>query len=182
MTKRNGTKVITGMVRASYVNIFEPKAINGEGDPKYSMSIIIPKSDTKTIKAIEEAIEQAKEEGKPKWGGKVPGNLKTPLRDGDLEREDDEAYADSYFINASSKTAPGVIDQNKIKLTDSTTVYSGCYVRVSINFYPFNTNGNKGIAAGLNNVQKWKDGEFLGGRASAEDDFDELESDDDDLI
>src|SRR5690606_35137469 len=109
------------------------------------------KSDTKTIKAIEQAIEQAKEEGKPKWGGKVPGNLKTPLRDGDLEREDDEAYADSYFINASSKTAPGVIDQNKIKLTDSTTVYSGCYVRVSINFYPFNTNGNKGIAAGLNN-------------------------------
>ncbi|OLN21882.1 hypothetical protein BTO30_12345 [Domibacillus antri] len=180
--KRDGTKVITGKVRASYVNIFEPKAINGEGEPKYSMSIIIPKSETKMIKLIEEAIERAKQEGKAKFGGKIPANLKTPLRDGDLDREDDPAYADSYFINLTSKTAPGIVDQNKIKLTDSTAIYSGCYVRVSLNMYAFNTNGNKGIAAGLNNVQKWADGEFLGGRASAEDDFDELETDDDDLI
>lgn len=180
--KRDGTKVITGKVRASYVNIFEAKAINGEGEPKYSMSIIIPKSDTKTIKMIEEAVAQAAQEGKAKLGGKIPANLKTPMRDGDVDREDDEAYADSYFINLSSKNAPGVVDQNKIKLTDSTALYSGCYVRVSINFYAFNTNGNKGVAAGLNNVQKWADGEFLGGRASAEDDFDDLDSDDDDLI
>ncbi|MGP4073151.1 DUF2815 family protein [Piscibacillus sp. B03] len=179
--KRDGTKVITGKVRASYVNIFEPKAINDGDDEKYSMSIIIPKSDTKTIKLIEEAIEEAKEEGKAKFGGKIPKNLKTPLRDGDEER-DDEAYADSYFINATSKQAPGVVDQNKIKVTDSTVVYSGCYVRVSINFYAFNVNGNKGIAAGLNNVQKWADGEFLGGRAAAEDEFDELETEEDDLI
>lgn len=180
--KRDGTKVITGKVRASYVNIFEPKAING-GDEKYSISLIIPKSDTKTLKLIEEAIEEAKESGKATLGGKVPKNLKTPLRDGDEEREDDEAYVDSYFINATSKTKPGIIDQNKIKLTDSTTVYSGCYIRASVNFYAFNTNGNKGIAAGLNNVQKWADGEFLGGRSNPEDDFDELDTgEDDDLI
>lgn len=179
--KRAGTKVITGKVRASYVHIFEPNAING-GDEKYSISLIIPKTDTKLIALIEEAIKEAAETGKAKLGGKIPANLKTPLRDGDLEREDDEAYADSYFINATSKTAPGIIDQNKIKLTDSSAIYSGCYVRVSLNFYAFNTNGNKGIAAGLNNVQKWADGEFLGGRAKAEDDFDELESAEDDLI
>lgn len=179
--KRAGTKVITGKVRASYVHIFEPNAIDG-GEPKYSISLIIPKSETKLIAMIEEAIKEAAETGKAKLGGKIPGNLKTPLRDGDIDREDDEAYEDAYFINATSKTAPGIVDQNKIKLTDSSTIYSGCYVRASINFYAFNTNGNKGIAAGLNNVQKWADGEFLGGRAKAEDDFDELESDDDDLI
>ncbi|WP_422122904.1 DUF2815 family protein [Planococcus sp. X10-3] len=179
--KRAGTKVITGKVRASYVHIFEPNAING-GDEKYSISLIIPKSETKLIALIEEAIKEAGETGKAKLGGKVPANLKTPLRDGDVDREDDEAYEDAYFINATSKTPPGIIDQNKIKLTDSSAIYSGCYVRASINFYAFNTNGNKGIAAGLNNVQKWADGEFLGGRAKAEDDFDELESAEDDLI
>ena len=178
---RAGTKVITGKVRASYVHIFEPNAIDG-GEPKYSISLIIPKSDTKLIAFIEEAIKEAAETGKAKLGGKIPANLKTPFRDGDVDREDDEAYEDAYFINATSKTAPGIIDQNKIKLTDSSAIYSGCYVRASINFYAFNTNGNKGIAAGLNNVQKWADGEFLGGRAKAEDDFDELETEEDDLI
>lgn len=177
------TKVITGKVRASFVHIFEPHAMEEGQEKKYSMSIIIPKSDTKTIEKIENAIEAAKEQGKAeKFGGKVPPKLKTPLRDGDEERPDDPAYQDSYFLNASSKQAPGVIDQNKIKLTDSTTVYSGCYVRVSINFYPFAVSGNKGIAAGLNNVQKWADGEPLSGAATAEEDFDELDTDDDDLI
>ncbi|TDQ39204.1 DUF2815 family protein [Aureibacillus halotolerans] len=179
--KRDGTKVITGKVRASYVHIFEPKA-NEKGEEKYSISLIIPKSDTKMIKLIEDAIAQAAEEGKGKLGGKVPKSLKTPLRDGDVDRDDDEAYADSYFINATSKQAPGVVDQNKIKVTDSTVVYSGCFVRASVNFFAFNTEGNKGIAAGLNNIQKWEDGEFLGGRSSAEDDFDELETEEDDLL
>ncbi|MCK1996825.1 DUF2815 family protein [Psychrobacillus psychrodurans] len=168
------TKVITGKVRASYVHIFKPHSIDGN-DPKYSMSIIIPKSDTKTLKAIKAAIEAAKQAGIATLGGKIPANLKTPLRDGDIEREDDEAYADSYFINCSSKQQPGVIDQHKQEIMDSTEVYSGCYVRASINFYAFAVSGNKGIAAGLNNVQKWADGDFLGGRSRAEDEFDELE-------
>ncbi|MEX6014803.1 DUF2815 family protein [Mammaliicoccus sciuri] len=177
------TKVITGKVRTSFVHIFEPHAMEEGQEKKYSMSIIIPKSDTKTIEKIENAIEAAKEQGKAeKFGGKVPPKLKTPLRDGDEEHPDDPAYKDSFFLNASSKQAPGVIDQNKIKLTDSTTVYSGCYVRVSINFYPFAVSGNKGIAAGLNNIQKWADGEPLSGASTAEDDFDELDMDEDDLI
>lgn len=179
----NPTKVITGVkTRWSYVNAWEPKSING-GVPKYSVSLIIPKSDTKTIEKIQAAIQAAYDEGQ----GKLKGNgksvpalsvLKTPLRDGDAERPDDEAYADSYFINANSGTAPGIVDANRQPILDRSEVYSGVYGRASINFYAFNSNGNKGIACGLNNLQKIKDGEPLGGKSRAEDDFDTEEDDD----
>ncbi|MBS1776006.1 MAG: DUF2815 family protein [Bacteroidetes bacterium] len=166
------TKVITGQVRLSYCHIFEPSAIDEGADKKYSVSIIIPKSDTATVDKIKKAVEAAKEQGKTsKFGGKIPSNLKLPLRDGDVERPDDEAYTNSYFINATSKTKPGVVDKDLNPVMDQGDVYSGCYGRVSINFYPFNTSGNKGIACGLNNIQKLKDGEPLGGKASAEADF-----------
>ena len=179
----NKTKVITEKVRASYAHIFEPHSMQEGQEAKYSISLIIPKSDTSTIKAIEQAIEAAKEEGKvSKFGGKVPANLKLPLRDGDTEREDDVNYQDAYFINASSKQAPGIIDQNKIRLTDSGTIVSGDYIRASINLFPFNTNGNKGIAVGLNNIQLVEKGEPLGGASAAEDDFDELDTDDEDFL
>lgn len=179
----NPTKVITGVnTRWSYVNAWEPKSING-GAPKYSVSLIIPKSDTKTIEKIQAAIQAAYDEGQ----GKLKGNgksvpalsvLKTPLRDGDAERPDDEAYADSYFINANSGTAPGIVDADRQPILERSEVYSGVYGRASINFYAFNSNGNKGIACGLNNLQKIKDGEPLGGKSRAEDDFD-TEGDDD---
>ena len=96
------TKVITGKCRASFVHIFEPQSINGS-DPKYSMSLIIPKSDSKTIGAIKAAIDEAIQNGiSGKWGGKRPPNLKLPLRDGDVDREEDEAYQDAYLVNATS--------------------------------------------------------------------------------
>ena len=179
----NPTKVITGVkTRWSYVNAWEPKSING-GAPKYSVSLIIPKSDTKTIGKIQAAIQAAYDEGQ----GKLKGNgrsvpalsvLKTPLRDGDAERPDDEAYADSYFINANSGTAPGIVDADRQPILDRSEVYSGVYGRASINFYAFNSNGNKGIACGLGNIQKIRDGESLGGRSSAADDFSTEEDDD----
>ncbi len=179
----NPTKVITGVnTRWSYVNAWEAKSING-GAPKYSVSLIIPKSDTKTIEKIQAAIQAAYEEGQ----GKLKGNgksvpalsvLKTPLRDGDAERPDDEAYADAYFINANSATAPGIVDADRQPVIDRSEVYSGVYGRASINFYAFNSNGNKGIACGLNNLQKIRDGEPLGGKSRAEDDFDTEEDDD----
>ena len=181
----NPTKVITGVnTRWSYVNAWEPKSING-GAPKYSVSLIIPKSDTKTIEKIQVAIQAAYEEGqgKPKGNGKsVPALsvLKTPLRDGDAERPDDEAYADSYFVNANSGTAPGIVDADRNPIIDRSEVYSGVYGRASINFYAFNSNGNKGIACGLNNLQKIRDGEPLGGKTRAEDDF--ATEDDDDFL
>lgn len=146
-------KVVTGInTRLSYANIWEPKSING-GKEKYSVSLIIPKSDQKTVTAIEKAIDAAIQEGIGKFGGKKPNKatLKLPLRDGDVER-DDAAYQDSYFINANSITAPQIVDKHVQPILDRNEVYSGCYARVSINFYAFNTNGNRGIACGLDLV------------------------------
>lgn len=174
------TKVVTGKVRLSYAKIWEPEE-NDQGVLMYSTSVLIPKSDTATLEKIKAAVKAAAEEGKgSKWGGKMPSNLKKPLRDGDEERPDDPAYAGHYFFNASSKTKPGIAkpigkDGNgKTKfqeITDTTEVYSGCYVKTSVNFYPFDTKGNKGVAAGLNNIVKVQDGEALGGRSSVQDDF-----------
>lgn len=172
----NPTKVITGVnTRWSYANVWEAKSING-GAPKFSVSLIIPKSDTKTVEKIKAAIQAAYEEGESKLKGNgktVPALsvLKTPLRDGDLERPDDEAYANSYFVNANSGTAPGIVDADRQPIIDHSEVYSGVYGRASINFYAFNSNGNKGIACGLNNLQLIRAGEPLGGKASAESDF-----------
>ena len=169
--KTNSTKVVTGVVRLSYEHVWEPASVNGS-NPKYSVSLIIPKSDTKTIAAINQAIDNAIRDGAAKFGGKIPpkGALKLPLRDGDTERED-EAYRDAYFINANSTTAPQIVDRSVQPILDRSEVYSGCYARVSINFYAFNSNGNRGIACGLGNIQKVCDGEPLGGKTSAADDF-----------
>jgi len=179
----NPTKVITGpQTRWSYANVWDPKSING-GTPKYSVSLIIPKSDTKTVALIKAAIEAAYKEGESKLKGNgktVPAlsAIKTPLRDGDVERPDDPAYANAYFINANSATAPGIVDANCNPILDRSEVYSGVYGRASINLYAFNSNGNRGIACGLNNLQKISDGEPLGGKSRAEDDFG-IDSDDD---
>ena len=172
----NPTKVITGVkTRWSYANVWQPKSING-GAPKFSVSLIIPKSDTKTVTAVKNAIQAAYEEGQSKLKGSsksVPAltAIKTPLRDGDAERPDDEAYKDCYFINANSATAPGIVDAARNPIIEHSEVYSGVYGRASINFYAFNSNGNRGIACGLNNLQKISDGEPLGGKTRAEDDF-----------
>ncbi len=181
------TKVITGpQTRWSYANVWDPKSING-GAPKYSVSLIIPKTDTATLEKINAAIQAAYEEGESKLKGNgksVPPltALKTPLRDGDTERPDDEAYANSYFINANSATAPGIVDADRQPIIDRSEVYSGVYGRASINLYAFNSNGNRGIACGLNNLQKISDGEPLGGKTRAEDDFADCTDDDDDYL
>ena len=179
----NPAKVITGVCRLSYANIWQAKSING-GAPKYSASVLIPKSDTKTLAKVKAAIQAAYEEGE----GKLKGNgktapslasLKTPFRDGDTERPDDEAYAGHWFINANSNTAPGVVDSNREPIYDTSEIYSGVYARVSLSFYAFNSNGNRGIACALQNIQKVRDGEALGGKSKAEDDFnDNFTSDD----
>lgn len=164
------TKVITGKVRMSYANVFEPKSINGS-EPKFSVSLIIPKEDKVTIEKINKAIEQAKKEGISKLGGKIPANLKTPLRDGDVDRPDNAAYASSYFINANSTIRPGIVDENLQPIINPQEFYSGCYGRASLVFFAYNAQGNKGIACGLQNLQKLEEGQPLGGRARAEDDF-----------
>lgn len=186
MTKTvNPLKVVTGPdTRWSYVNAWEPKSING-GTPKYSVSLIIPKSDTKTIAKIKAAIEAAYHEGEGKLKGNgrtVPplATLKTPLRDGDVERPDDPAYENAYFMNANNSSAPGIVDADRQPIIERSEIYSGVYGRASVNFYAFNTNGNKGIACSLNNLQKIRDGEHLGGKSNAEDDF--ATEDDEDFL
>ena len=190
MPKKNNTpstKVITGpRTRWSYVNVWEPKSIQGS-EPKYSVSLIIPKDDQKTVKKIRAAIQAAYTEGESKLKGNgksVPPlkAIKTPLRDGDIDRPDDEAYANAYFLNANSKNAPGIVDADRQPILDQNEVYSGCYGRASISFYAFNSNGNRGIACSLNHLQKFADGEPLGGRTSAEQDFADDDYDDDDFL
>ena len=179
----NPAKVITGVCRLSYANIWQAKSING-GAPKYSASVLIPKGDTKTLAKVKAAILAAYEEGeaKLKGNGKTApalASLKTPLRDGDTERPDDEAYAGHWFINANSNTAPGVVDANREPIYDTSEIYSGVYARVSLSFYAFNSNGNRGIACALQNIQKVRDGEALGGKSKAEDDFNDNFTQDD---
>lgn len=178
MAKQINTKVITNEVRLSYANIWEPKSING-GAAKYSCSIIIPKSDTETVDAINAAIEAALNEGTAKFGGKIPprGALKLPLRDGDTERDDD-AYRGCWFVNANSTTPPQVVDKYVRPITDHSEIYSGVYAKVSIAFYAFNSNGNRGVACGLGNIQKIRDGEPLGGRTNAAAEFTTLADED----
>lgn len=174
------TKVITGVVRLSYAHLFTPEAAQGATEKKYSVSLIIKKSDKKTLALVKAAIQEAIEKGKSDlWNGKLPKKaLKVPLRDGNEDRDEDDNYAGCFFINASSKTKPGVVDIYRKPITDEEQVYSGCYAIASVNFYPYDTAGNIGIACGLNNIMKVKDGEFLGGRASADTDFADIDPED----
>ena len=183
---KNPTKVVTGKNTVmSYLNVNEPKAPLGGGTPKYSVSLIISKDDKRTILAIKNAIKAAFEEGQSKLKGNsksVPSldSIKTPLRDGDKDRPDDSAYAGSYYVNANRISKPGVVDANCDPILDTSELYSGIIGRASINFYAYNVNGNRGIACGLNNIQKLKDGTPLGGHSRAEDDFSGLDDDGDD--
>lgn len=178
MAQEQSTKVVTGKVRFCYVNAFEARAMNEGEEPKYSVCILIDKSDKATLDKINAAIEAAKVVGKAKLAGKtgkVPANVKTTLRDGDIDRPDDEAFAGKMFVNANSSRRPQVVDANLNPIIDPEEFYSGCYGRVSMTFYAYDFNGNKGIACGLNNLQKLEDGEKLSGGSTAEEDFgDEL--------
>lgn len=176
------TKVVTGKVRFSYLHVFQPWSAEENQAKKYSVCLLIPKSDKATLHKIAVAIDEAVQEGvSSKWGGKKPKNLHLPLRDGDEERADEHPeYSEMMFLNANSTTRPGVVDKDLNEILDPEELYSGCWGRASINFFPYDSNGNRGIGVGLNNIQKLKDGDRLGGsRASAEDDFGDGFEDDD---
>lgn len=175
--ENNSTRVTLKNVRLSYANIWKPRPTQS-GDLKYSVSLIFSKTDKGNLAKIKSAIEAAKQAGKSKLAnskGVIPSSIKMPLRDGD--ERDDEAYEGCYFINANSNEAhpPKIVDRHVDPIMDQDEVYSGCYANVSVNFYAFDTSGNKGIACGLGNIQKVRDGERLaGGGASADSDFDDL--------
>lgn len=180
----NGTKVITEEVRLSYLHAFDKYAATPGQEEKYSACILIPKTAKKTLALIQEAISNATDAGqKTKWGGKVPKNLHTPLRDGDEEKDTDEQpeYKGMWFLNASSKVQPGLVDKHLQPIIDREDLKSGDWAKVSINFFAYAASGNNGIGVGLNNIMKTRDGVALGGTpARAEDDFEGEEIEDED--
>lgn len=177
----NETKVVFGPCRLSFTHVFNKYSPNGEGEGKYMTNVLIPKSEKKTIKALDQAIEAAKKAGVVlKWGGKEPKKLDMPLRDGD-DKEDD-VYQDHFYINAKCNTRPGVVDKNKNPIVDEEEMYSGVWAFVSVTFYAYDVSGNRGVACGLNNLMKFKDDDHLGGRVSADSDFADIDDvDDEDL-
>jgi len=164
-------KVVTDKVRFSYANVFVPKAQMEGGTPKYSVSIIIPKSDTETVAKINKAIEQVKADNQDIFKGVAAKLIKGGLRDGDEEKSNDPAYANSYFINANSSQKPGLVDADRQPIIDASEIYSGCYGRASVSFFPYNVSGSRGVGCGLNGLQKLEDGEALGGVSNAAADF-----------
>lgn len=182
MAQNTDTKVVTGKVRLSYVHVFEPYSSNEDQPAKYSVTLLIPKSDKATIAKLRKAQNAALENGVAGvFKGRKPANWHDTIHDGDTEAdlEKNPEAAGCWTIAVSSKTKPGVVDRNLQPILDSTEVYSGCYARVSLNAYPYSNSGNKGVSFGLNHVQKLADGDFLGGRSRAEDDFDQLDDEDD---
>ncbi len=178
------TKVITGKCRLSFSHLWEPYQMEGAAKAKYGACIVIPKSDRTTLAKLHAAVDAAVQDGiKNKWKGRKPVNLKLPLRDGDEERPDDEVFAGCCFVNANADRQPGIVNLACDPIMVQDEVYSGCYCRFSVTFYPFSVNGNNGVACGLNNVQKVADGEPLTGRSRAEDDFnDDYTGDLDDIL
>lgn len=179
----SATKVVTGKCRASYVHVFEPYSSDPDQAPRYSVTLLIPKSDTATLAKIKAAQKAAYDKGQAKLGGIKFDKVKMTLHDGDDDDlEQNPEYEGHWRIAVSSKTRPGVVDRDLNPILDSTQVYSGCYVRASINFYAYSGVGGKGISAGLNHLQFLEDGDFLGGRSRAEDDFDAIDADDSGLL
>jgi hypothetical protein len=178
--KINETNIRIGEVRFSYAHVFEPQT-DDEGKEKYSVAVLWPKTETGITKLVEDAVTAAKEKGKlSKWGGKIPGNCKSPIRDGDTDREEDDTYSGMYFINCSSRQKPGVrvLDSGKVvEALDGEDFYSGCWGAVTLNFFPYDSRGNKGVGAGLNNLIKTRDDERLSGGPSADQDFSDLGDD-----
>lgn len=172
----NTTAVTTGEVRLSFVNLFTPRANQPGQEPKYSTTILIPKSDYATMQRINAAIEAAAQKGATSiWNGARPPQLAVPIHDGDGLRPNGEAFGPEckghWVLTASSKQQQAVVAADMSPMIDQTRVYSGVYGRVNINFFPYLNSGKKGVGAGLGPVQILRDGEPLGGRISAEQAF-----------
>ena len=173
---QKGTKVVTGEIRGSYVNVFRSRLNDLSGEHEYSLVVLVPKSDKSTVKALRAAADAAAEK---KWGGKPPKKARPALRDGDDEEDRPESagpeYEGHYFFNAKSKDRPGIVDKDRAPIDDPDQFMSGDYARLSLNAYGYEVKGNSGVAFGLNNIQVIRKGEPLSARARAEDEFDQIE-------
>lgn len=183
----NATQITTGKVRFSYCNLFEPRPTDDGSEPKYSVTLLIDKTDKYTINKIKTAINAAKANWSEKNGDKkLPSDLKSTIHDGDGERPSGGEFGPEckgcYVITVSSKNKPVLVDANKIPITDSAELYSGCYGRAIINFFVYNRNGNRGVSAGLNGIMKLHDGEPLAGGVVTDSDWDDDWEDDTDPL
>lgn len=170
------TTVTTDRARLSFTHLFEPHANNPGQEAKYSVTVLVPKADIATKQRIDAAETAAKRQGVAKcWGGNMPPMVATAIHDGDGVRPNGEAFGeecrDCWVFTASSKQPPQVVDVNLNPIINQSDVYSGCYARVCVNFFPYNSNGKRGVGIGLQAVQKLEDGEPLGGRVSAAEAF-----------
>lgn len=173
-TEKPATSVTTGVVRLSYVNLWVPTSMEENQQKKYNTAILIDKKDKSTVAKVKAAIAAAEVLGKEKFGKKwIPAKLKPCLKDGDVDKPDDENYAGHYFLNAKSTTQPIMVNRKMEKIIDQDEIYSGVYAYVSLNFYPYD-NVSIGVGAGLGNIMKAKDGEAFSGHSTPEDDFAEL--------
>ncbi len=169
------SNLVTGKVRFSYVQVFEPKSING-GDEKYSVTLLIPKTDNDTYQRIIGEVNRVLQESVAEvFKGVMPANPSLPVYDGDGVRPSGEPFGAEckghWVISAKSNTAPEVVDASCNPIISKSEFYSGCYGRASLRFYAYNKNGNKGVGCGLGNVQKLEDGQPLDGRTTAAEDF-----------
>lgn len=174
-------KIITGEVRASFVNVFQPRMNDLSGQEEYSLQIIIDKKDKKTVGLIKNAIQAAAND---KWNNKPPKNYRNPLRDADAEAEEKDEPIQAhlkgcYFMNVKNKQRPGVVDATVTPIMEPDAFQSGDYCMVSLNAFAYDQKGNKGVSFGLNNVQVLRKGDPLGNRSRAEDDFEVQDTDDD---
>lgn len=187
------TEIVTGEVRLSYAHLFTPvtpKNASPGAQPKYSVCILIDKSDKKTLQLVRDAIQRAYDAGVPsKFGGRAPKVWHNPLRDGDVERdlERNPEYQGCYFVNASSQKRPGLVDRRGVDIIDPEELKSGDYALADINFYAYSNSGNNGVACGINNVMKRRAGEPLGGAGMSAatafaGEFDGEGDDDEDII
>lgn len=175
------TKVRLGEIRLSYAYLFNKKPTPDGKEGKYSTAVLIPKSNTKAVEMIKEAIEAAKMEGKDTLGGKIPSTLKVPLRDGDEEHPDDATYEGMYFFNCNTTRKPDLMVLENGHLSDALDeddVYSGCWGAITITFRAYNNSGNKGIGAYIGNFVKTRDDERLSGGSTGAEDFGDLAEDD----
>lgn len=181
MYQNNPTKCLTGEVRLSYTHLGQPYSGNNGGEPKYSATLLIPKEDTTTEADIRAAINAAYEQGvKDKWKGMRPQMRYPVIYDGDGVRMNGTPFGEEckghWVVTASSKQKPQCVHISNVHAELlPTDVYSGMYARVTINFFPYDSNGSRGVGCGLGNVCKTRDGEPLSGHANAESDFADLE-------
>ena len=168
------TKIVTPEIICSFPYLFEKSDYTG----KYGMSIPIPESDKEFMKKIKTLIGNAAEN---KWGKasrkKIGKKIVSPLRNGNDEKGDDEVYQDTIFFSANTGKRPGVVDKALQPIMDQDEIYPGCVVRASVNFFGYDYKGKKGVACGLQNVMKVRDGEQIGGSSNPEDDFGEFKGD-----